>query len=94
MFSSTDATVKQFPGAKEADVRKSINSRICELRHSDEAKVTIIIYILNWTFAMLQDVMLSLKFALLRFCTSNNLHCLKLYCEQSTWFPQDPLFLF
>ncbi|KAJ8000990.1 hypothetical protein DPEC_G00186170 [Dallia pectoralis] len=32
------AVVNQFPTAKEADVRKSINSRICELRHQVKRK--------------------------------------------------------
>ncbi|XP_077371295.1 uncharacterized protein LOC144031862 [Festucalex cinctus] len=34
-----DAVVQQFPGAKEADVRKSINNRICELRHQVKRKL-------------------------------------------------------
>ncbi|KAM9385818.1 uncharacterized protein KZ484_007388 [Pholidichthys leucotaenia] len=36
-----DAVVKQFPRAKEADVRKSINSRICELRHQVKRKLQV-----------------------------------------------------
>ncbi|KAJ7990690.1 hypothetical protein DPEC_G00303010 [Dallia pectoralis] len=32
------AVVNQFPTAKEADVRKSINRRICELRHQVKRK--------------------------------------------------------
>ncbi|KAI7801273.1 hypothetical protein IRJ41_002698 [Triplophysa rosa] len=36
-----DAVVNQFPTAKEADVRKSINSRICELRHQVKCKSVV-----------------------------------------------------
>ncbi|CAM4501517.1 unnamed protein product [Leuciscus chuanchicus] len=37
-----DAVVNQFPTAKEADVRKSINSRICELRHQVKCKSVVV----------------------------------------------------
>ncbi|KAM9314854.1 uncharacterized protein KZ484_024556 [Pholidichthys leucotaenia] len=36
-----DAVVKQFLRAKEADVRKSISSRICELRHQVKRKFNL-----------------------------------------------------
>ncbi|KAL7390031.1 hypothetical protein ABVT39_024802 [Epinephelus coioides] len=37
-----DAVVNQFPTAKEADVRKSINCRICELRHQVKRRTVVI----------------------------------------------------
>ncbi|KAF4096072.1 hypothetical protein G5714_023675 [Onychostoma macrolepis] len=37
-----DTVVNQFPTAKEADVRKSINGRICELRHQLKSKSVLV----------------------------------------------------